>query len=388
MQPSEIAKVTLVIYIADYLDKVAGRLAKNWKLLINPMIVAGITLVLILAEKDLGTPMLMGAVFAFMLLMAGARFLHLCVPGVLLLPVLYRLLFGVGYRRDRMLSFLNPFATEGTTGYQLVQSFLAVGSGGWFGKGLGNSELKLEYLPAAHTDFIFSIMCEEVGLFGGAIIISLFCWLLVHGVQLARVAKTHFRSLTIFGLTITICMQAFFNMAMAIGLVPTKGIALPFFSYGGSSVIMTLVMIGIILNLAAVDNTQNNLREDITHFKNRKNNMNKRFLIASGGTGGHFYPGFALGEEFKRQGCEVLFVVRKDDPAAKVLSAHGLSYKEIDFMGFPRSVNPVRHVKFVCKLVKSLLQTRQILRFFGRRWLSVRVDIFLSRLFLWRILWV
>ena len=92
--------------------------------------------------------------------------------------------------------------------------------------------------------------------------------------------------------------------------------------------------------------------------------MNKRFLIASGGTGGHFYPGFALGEEFKRQGCEVLFVVRKDDPAAKVLSAHGLSYKEIDFMGFPRSVNPVRHVKFVCKLVKSLLQTRQILRFF------------------------
>lgn len=92
--------------------------------------------------------------------------------------------------------------------------------------------------------------------------------------------------------------------------------------------------------------------------------MNKRFLIASGGTGGHFYPGFALGEEFKRQGCEVLFVVRKDDPAAKVLSAHGLSYKEIDFMGFPRSVNPVRHVKFVCKLVKSLLQTRQILRVF------------------------
>ena len=270
LQPSEIAKVTLVIYIADYLDKVAGRLAKNWKLLINPMIVAGITLVLILAEKDLGTPMLMGAVFAFMLLMAGARFLHLCVPGVLLLPVLYRLLFGVGYRRDRMLSFLNPFATEGTTGYQLVQSFLAVGSGGWFGKGLGNSELKLEYLPAAHTDYIFSIMCEEVGLFGGAIIISLFCWLLVHGVQLARVAKTHFRSLTIFGLTITICMQALFNMAMAIGLVPTKGIALPFFSYGGSSVIMTLVMIGIILNLAAVDNTQNNLREDITHFKNRK----------------------------------------------------------------------------------------------------------------------
>lgn len=270
LQPSEIAKVTLVIYIADYLDKVAGRLAKNWKLLINPMLVAGITLGLILLEKDLGTPILMGGVFALMLLMAGARFLHLCVPGVILSPGLYYLLFGVGYRRDRMLSFLNPFATEGTTGYQLVQSFLAVGSGGWFGKGLGNSELKLEYLPAAHTDFIFSIMCEEVGLFGGSIILGFFCWLLIQGVSLARIAKTHFRSFTIFGLTCTICLQAFFNMAMAIGLLPTKGIALPFFSYGGSSVIMTLVMIGIILNLAAVDNTQNNVREDITHFKNRK----------------------------------------------------------------------------------------------------------------------
>ncbi len=269
LQPSEIAKVTLVIYVADYLDNVSGRLAKNWKLLIKPMAVAGFTLLLILAEKDIGTPTLMGAVFVFMLLVAGAKLKHLAVPAVAVSPLIIHQLLFVPYRRERIFSFLNPFEKAGSSGYQLVQSFLAVGSGGWFGKGLGNSELKLEYLPAAHTDFIFSIMCEELGLLRVVVILAFFCWLLIRGISLARVAKTTFHSLVIFGLTITICMQAFFNMAMAVGLLPTKGIALPFFSYGGSSVIMTLVMMGIILNMAAVDNTQNNLREDITNYKNR-----------------------------------------------------------------------------------------------------------------------
>ncbi|MBR4591615.1 MAG: FtsW/RodA/SpoVE family cell cycle protein, partial [Elusimicrobiaceae bacterium] len=158
LQPSEIAKVTLVIYVADYLQGVTGKLAKNWTLLLKPMAVAGITLGLILAERDLGTPALMGCVFVCMLLVAGMRFWHLFVPAICISPLVIQQLFFVGYRRQRIFSFLNPFASEGSTGYQLVQSFLAVGSGGWFGKGLGNSELKLEYLPAAHTDFIFSIM--------------------------------------------------------------------------------------------------------------------------------------------------------------------------------------------------------------------------------------
>ena len=269
LQPSEIAKVTLVIYIADFLDTHAGRLAKNGKLLLKPLLIAGITLALILMERDFGTPFLMGLVFIIMMLVAGMRWRHLFILGLAILPIAIHQLFFVGYRKDRILSFLNPFATQSGTGFQLVRSFLAVGSGGWFGKGLGNSELKLEYLPAAHTDFIFSIMCEELGLLRVALILGGFCWILIRGISLACVAKTHFRGLVIFGLTVTICLQAFLNMAMAIGLIPTKGIALPFFSYGGSSVIMTLVMMGIILNMAAVDNTQNNLREDITNYKSR-----------------------------------------------------------------------------------------------------------------------
>lgn len=270
LQPSEVAKVTLVIYIADYLNNVSGKLSKNWKLLVKPLAVSGITFALMMKAPDLGTPMLMGAVVVAMLFVAGASIKHLLILASAVVPViLYQLIFYT-YRLERLLSFLNPEAQAAGAGYQLMQSFLAVGSGGWFGKGLGNSELKLEYLPAAHTDFIFSIMCEEIGLIGVLVIILFFCWLLVRGISLARVSKTNFNSLLIFGLTITVCMQAFFNMAMAIGLLPTKGIPLPFFSYGGSSVIMTLVMMGIIANVAAADAAPKSAaREDFTNYRNR-----------------------------------------------------------------------------------------------------------------------
>lgn len=269
LQPSEIAKVTLVLYLADYLDKVSGKLAKNWQLLVQPLIMGGITIGLVVLEKDVGIPLLMSFVFFAMLFVAGAKLLHLSVPGIIGFLGGIILLLAEPYRRARVLAYLHlGNAAENTANYQVQQSFLAVGSGGWLGKGLGNSELKLQYLPAAHTDFIFSVMCEEVGLFVLLVVFG-FTLLLWRGITLARIAKTTFNSLVIFGLTMTLCAQAFFNMAMAIGLTPTKGIALPFFSYGGSSVVMTLVMVGIILNVAAVDNTQNNLRNDITYYKNR-----------------------------------------------------------------------------------------------------------------------
>ncbi len=270
LQPSEIAKVTLVIYIADYLSKVQGKLARNWRLLIKPLVISAITFALIMKAPDLGTVLLMGGVLIMMLFAAGASFKQLGILFALGLPVLaYQLIF-YAYRLQRMLSFLNPEAQAATAGYQLTQSFLAVGSGGWFGKGLGNSELKLEYLPAAHTDFIFSIMCEEVGLVGVLMIIAFFCWLLVRGISLACVSKNTFHSLLIFGLTLTICAQAFFNMSMAIGLLPPKGIPLPFFSYGGSSVIMTLVMMGIIANLAAQSSVARKPRtDDFTDYRTR-----------------------------------------------------------------------------------------------------------------------
>ena len=270
LQPSEVAKVTFVIYIADYLSRYQGKLSKNWRLLAKPVVVTGITFALIMRAPDLGTPILMGTVFALLLLVAGTNIKYLACMAAGAIPiVLYQLIF-YPYRLKRLLSFLDPEAQAAGDGYQVFRSFMAVGSGGWFGKGFGNSELKLEYLPAAHTDFIFSIMCEEFGLVGATVLIAFFCWLLIRGVSLARVAKNSFHSLLIFGLTMTICLQAFFNMSMAIGIVPPKGIPLPFFSYGGSSVIMTLVMVGMIANLAAGGNAPaHQTEEDFTDYRNR-----------------------------------------------------------------------------------------------------------------------
>lgn len=270
LQPSEIAKVTLLIYVADYLSTVQGKLSKNWGLLVRPLFVTGVTLGLILVAKDIGTPFLMACVVGAMLFVSGARLKQLGAVCLAVLPIVLHQLFFVKYRRDRILSFLHPESDPGNNGYQLIRSFTAVGSGGWLGKGLGNSELKLEYLPAAHTDFIFSIICEEIGLIGATLVVVFFCALLTRGISLARVARNNFNSLLIFGLTLTISGQAFFNMAMAIGLLPTKGIAMPFFSYGGSSVIMTLAMMGIIMNMTASDSapkTQGG--PDYTQFKTR-----------------------------------------------------------------------------------------------------------------------
>ena len=144
----------------------------------------------------------------------------------------------------------------GEESYQLQHSFYAIGSGGWFGKGFGASEMKLEYLPAAHTDFIFAIICEEGGLLIALLIIFAFTWFFITGIKRARLAKNVYNSYLIAGLTICMFFQAMINMCVAIGIAPTKGLPLPFFSYGGSSVIVTLVMIGILMNLFAVeDNT-------------------------------------------------------------------------------------------------------------------------------------
>lgn len=262
LQPSEIAKVTLVIYVASCLEETAGKLTKNWTLIKKPLIAAVITLGLIVAEKDIGIPALIGSVFLAMLFVAGTKKRVVVALGSLAVAAGVAFMLAVPYRRARLFAFLH--LTEDTSAgvsYQVMQSFLAVGSGGAFGKGLGNSELKLQYLPAAHTDFIFSVMCEEIGLLV-LLIVGGFTLLLWRGIVLSKKAKTTFHSMVIFGLTLTLCAQAFFNMAMSIGLLPTKGIALPFFSYGGSSVVMTLAMVGIILNLSAVDHTQTNLRRD------------------------------------------------------------------------------------------------------------------------------
>ena len=154
------------------------------------------------------------------------------------------------YRRARLATFLSPWEDAHGKGYQVVQSLLAVGSGGWFGKGLGAGQLKLLYLPTPHTDFIFPVLCEELGLAGALFFLGLYGTILIRGLKIARSAPNLFGSLLAAGITLTLTLQAFFNIAMSIGLLPTKGIPLPFLSFGGSSLLSSMIGIGVLMNIS------------------------------------------------------------------------------------------------------------------------------------------
>jgi cell division protein FtsW len=253
VQPSEIAKLSLIIYLAAFLSKKKDIEHNSLQVLV-PALYGVITIALIAAGKDMGIPALMFAVAAAVFFIAGVPFWKMLCCCALAVPFAVIGIYNSPYRLQRVISFLSPEASAKSSGYQLLHSLYAIGSGGWFGKGLGSSDLKLEYLPAAHTDFIFAIICEEIGMLGAFLIILAFIYLLIRGVALARAAKTTFNCYLIAGITICLVLQAFVNMGVAVGLLPTKGLPLPFFSYGGSSVIITLAMMGILMNLAAQTN--------------------------------------------------------------------------------------------------------------------------------------
>lgn len=250
LQMSEFAKPVLMLYLADFFDRNASRVQAEWRELLKPCGVALLILALIAAEPDLGTPALLFGVTMILFFAAGVKLRYILAPIAFMIPVLIEELLRKPYRIARIKNFLSPWQDASGTGYQLVQSLLAVGSGGWLGKGLGASKLKLMYLPEPHTDFIFPVVAEELGLLGGLVIVGLFTALLVKGARIARNAPSLYTSLAAFGLTLVIVLQAYFNLSMAIGLIPTKGIPLPFFSYGGSSILSSMLMVGVILNVS------------------------------------------------------------------------------------------------------------------------------------------
>jgi len=251
LQMSEFAKPVLMLYLADFFDRNASRVHAEWRELLKPCGVALLVFALIAAEPDLGTPALLFGVTMALFFAAGVKLRYILAPIAFMIPVLIEELLRKPYRIARIKNFLSPWQDASGTGYQLVQSLLAVGSGGWLGKGLGASKLKLMYLPEPHTDFIFPVVAEELGLLGGLAIVGLFTALLVKGSRIARNAPSLYTSLAAFGLTLVIVLQAYFNLSMAIGLIPTKGIPLPFFSYGGSSILSSMLMVGVILNVSA-----------------------------------------------------------------------------------------------------------------------------------------
>ncbi|MGC9292709.1 MAG: putative lipid II flippase FtsW [Acidobacteriaceae bacterium] len=248
-QPSEVAKPALVLFLAWFLQDRVGRL-DDWRRSLLPAALPSLVFIaLILKEPDLGTALVCAAVTVLMLYLAGARVRYLFYAFLASMPVMYYMLFRVPWRRARMVAFLNPQSDPQRTGFHILQSLIAVGTGGIHGLGLMEGRQKLFYLPEPHTDFIFANIAEELGLIGTLCVVAAFTILGWRGLRAAVLSTDPFARFLAFGITATVLIQAFFNISVVLALVPTKGIALPFISAGGTSMFFMLAGMGVLLNI-------------------------------------------------------------------------------------------------------------------------------------------
>ena len=249
LQPSEVAKLTMVLFSAYYLDRYRKRLQSVVGL--APYLgVLGIVLTLIVVEPDLGTACAIGLTAFSLLFLTGTRLIYLAGLASCVIPIFLILVLGASYRRDRILAFLNPDLDPYGIGYQIRQSLIAVGSGGWTGLGITQSRQKLHFLPESHTDFVFAVVGEELGLLGAVFLVFLFFLIFWRGVRIALRADTGFGSLLAMGVVCMVVLQGLINMCVVVSLLPTKGIPLPFVSVGGSSMLVMMAGSGILLNIS------------------------------------------------------------------------------------------------------------------------------------------
>lgn len=249
-QPSEIAKFAVVLYMATTLTYRGERIRRLFTGIVPVLVVPGIVFLLILEQPNLSTAGSILIVSLILIIMAGAKWRHILLMLIGGLGVGAFYAWSEPYRRRRLLSFRNPFSMMSDEGYQLSQSLIAFGSGGIFGMGLGMGRQKYAYLPYPESDFIFAIVGEDFGLLGCLIVVALFVALMLRGMRIAMRCPDKFGTLLAAGITSSISVQAFLNMGVVVGILPTTGLPLPFFSAGGTSISITMAAIGILLNIS------------------------------------------------------------------------------------------------------------------------------------------
>ena len=250
-QPSELVKLGVVIFLAKYMSG-QGYNTERFGSFLKPLLVMALFQAVFLKQPDFGAAMSLGVLTFGMLFISGMRLRYLASVMVLAIPVIYQLVMEP-YRLRRITSFLDPWKDPQGSGFQLIQSFISLGSGGITGLGLGESKQKLSFLPASHTDFIFCLVGEELGLVGAIVVISLFLALFLKGISIAYNSKDNFHSYLAYGLTMMIAIQALINFSVVTGMIPTKGLPLPFMSYGGSALLVNMAVIGILLRISRGD---------------------------------------------------------------------------------------------------------------------------------------
>jgi len=250
-QPSEVAKLALIVYLAHSLTRKREKIRSFSFGFLPHVLMSGALIMLVLVEPDLGTAAIMSLILFALLFVAGTKISYLLLAALAALPLLYHQVMGTPWRKARILAFLDPEANRLGAGYQLHESLIAFGSGGGSGVGLGDGKQKLFFLPASHTDFLFSILGEEIGFIGAMLVIVLFAVVVWRGLRAALHAPDLFGTYLALGVSLLIGLQAVANMSVALGLVPTKGLALPLLSYGGSSLVATMAGIGLLFSIGA-----------------------------------------------------------------------------------------------------------------------------------------
>jgi cell division protein FtsW len=250
VQPSELAKIAVIIFTAALLERRMDRIDDLGYSILPIGAVVGLFVGLILAEPDLGTAVSIAMIAAMMVFAAGVNYRYVLGLALAALPALYVLIVTSDYRRRRVMAFLDPWSDPLDGGFQLIQSMIAVGTGGVFGRGLMGGVQKLFYLPEPHNDFIYAVIGEELGLLGATVVLACFCVIIWRGLRTSMRAPDRFGAFLAIGLTTMVAFQAFFNISVVLGLLPPKGIPLPFVSAGGSSLLINLIGMGMLLNVS------------------------------------------------------------------------------------------------------------------------------------------
>lgn len=257
IQASELAKFCFIIYFASYLARKNEEVKARWAGFFKMVMVLGLAAILLLAEPDFGSAVVLSMTLSCMMFVAGIPVFRFAIIALFGLASMFSLAYLSPYRWERIVAFMDPWSRQFDSGYQLVQSLIAFGRGEWFGAGLGNSLQKLFFLPEAHTDFIFAIYAEEFGFVGAILLVVLYGFFVWRMIALARIALSRqklFSGFLVFGIAGMFAMQAFINMGVASGLLPTKGLTLPLISYGGSSLLICCLLIALVFRVSWEEN--------------------------------------------------------------------------------------------------------------------------------------
>jgi cell division protein FtsW len=285
IQPSEAAKLSLAIFVAYSMSRNVEHMGTFLHGLLPHLMVAAVFMILIFLQPDLGTAILIGMWMLILLFIGGVHLGQLLVLLGLITPVVFYLISHSAYRLNRWWAFLNPWEDPHGFGFQIIHSFLAFGSGGLLGAGLGNSKQKLFYLPEPHTDFILAIIAEEIGFIGVSVLVILFAFVVIRGIRIALHAPELFGTYLALGITFMLAIQVVVNMGVVMALLPTKGLTLPFISYGGSSLVVSLMGMGILMSISRSSLEESGRQEEAG--SRTRSTTNPARLASQSGTGRH-----------------------------------------------------------------------------------------------------